>query len=111
MTVPLQGFLNAIVYGWTREDFVNAVTSKESKNEEEDDAETHQNGALGRWSSVPGSQQALSVTVQEQNGDPPYIETEFENSDEEDSIEIRRFIGSSGGSESEGDFDISIHRV
>ena len=22
MTVPLQGFLNAIVYGWTREDFV-----------------------------------------------------------------------------------------
>ena len=25
MTLPLQGFLNAIVYGWTREDFVNAL--------------------------------------------------------------------------------------
>lgn len=25
VTLPLQGFLNAIVYGWTREDFVNAL--------------------------------------------------------------------------------------
>lgn len=25
ITIPLQGFLNAIVYGWTREDFVQAV--------------------------------------------------------------------------------------
>ena len=25
ITVPLQGFLNAIVYGWTRKDFVKAV--------------------------------------------------------------------------------------
>lgn len=25
LIVPLQGFFNAIVYGWTREDFVNLV--------------------------------------------------------------------------------------
>ena len=24
--MPLQGFLNAIVYGWTREDFIHVVT-------------------------------------------------------------------------------------
>lgn len=27
MTVPLQGFLNAIVYGWTREDFLYIMAS------------------------------------------------------------------------------------
>ena len=27
MTVPLQGFLNAIVYGWTREDFLYVMAS------------------------------------------------------------------------------------
>ena len=27
ITVPLQGFLNAIVYGWTREDFLHVMTS------------------------------------------------------------------------------------
>ena len=26
ISVPLQGFLNAIVYGWTREDFVKAIS-------------------------------------------------------------------------------------
>lgn len=26
MTLPLQGFFNAIVYGWTREDFVSSVS-------------------------------------------------------------------------------------
>ena len=25
ITIPLQGFLNAIIYGWTREDFVKAI--------------------------------------------------------------------------------------
>ncbi len=29
VTVPLQGFLNAIVYGWTREDFVNVMAPKD----------------------------------------------------------------------------------
>lgn len=24
-TVPLQGFLNALVYGWTREDFIHTI--------------------------------------------------------------------------------------
>lgn len=27
ITIPLQGFLNAIVYGWTRQDFITAVRS------------------------------------------------------------------------------------
>lgn len=25
LTVPLQGFLNAIIYGWTRNDFINSM--------------------------------------------------------------------------------------
>ena len=32
MTVPLQGFLNAIVYGWTREDFVVTAGVKNNSN-------------------------------------------------------------------------------
>ena len=28
LTVPIQGFLNAIVYGWTRDDFVYLVSLK-----------------------------------------------------------------------------------
>ena len=28
VTLPLQGFFNAIAYGWTRDDFVNAVSLK-----------------------------------------------------------------------------------
>ena len=28
MLVPIQGFLNALVYGWTRSDFVSVMTSK-----------------------------------------------------------------------------------
>lgn len=30
VTVPLQGFLNAIVYGWTREDFLFIMASTAS---------------------------------------------------------------------------------
>ena len=26
ITLPLQGFLNALVYGWTRDDFINVMT-------------------------------------------------------------------------------------
>ena len=29
LTLPLSGFLNAIVYGWTREDFINVLTFSE----------------------------------------------------------------------------------
>ena len=32
VTVPLQGFLNAIVYGWTRDDFVATAGLKNSYN-------------------------------------------------------------------------------
>lgn len=26
MTLPLQGFLNALVYGWTRDDFISTIS-------------------------------------------------------------------------------------
>ena len=29
MTLPLSGFLNAMVYGWTRDDFVNVLSFTE----------------------------------------------------------------------------------
>ena len=32
LTVPMQGFLNAMVYGWTRDDFVKSVTGTDSKD-------------------------------------------------------------------------------
>lgn len=32
MTVPIQGFLNAIVYGWTREDFLYVMASTSKLN-------------------------------------------------------------------------------
>ena len=36
LTLPLQGFLNAVVYGWTRDDFVQKVTrSKEAAAEDD----------------------------------------------------------------------------
>lgn len=33
--VPLQGFLNAIVYGWTREDFLDVMASNRSREEQD----------------------------------------------------------------------------
>jgi len=46
ITVPLQGFLNAIVYGWTREDFlyIMAVTSKDQDAEGEMEGELEYSG-------------------------------------------------------------------
>ena len=42
MTVPLQGFLNAIVYGRTREDFVNMMgNTARFFSEEENGARVH----------------------------------------------------------------------
>lgn len=37
LTVPLQGFLNAIVYGWTKEDFIDAVAIKDQEEASSDD--------------------------------------------------------------------------
>ena len=34
LTAPLQGFLNAIVYGWTREEFFKAITHRKGINSE-----------------------------------------------------------------------------
>ena len=31
-TAPLQGFLNALVYGWTREDFMRTIAQKRSQS-------------------------------------------------------------------------------
>lgn len=35
LTLPLQGFFNAIVYGWTQEEFVDAVGSKDAPDDHE----------------------------------------------------------------------------
>ena len=35
LTVPIQGFLNAIVYGWTRDDFVYLVSLKSTQSGKE----------------------------------------------------------------------------
>ena len=37
LTVPLQGFLNAIVYGWTKEDFLDAMAIKDQEEASSDD--------------------------------------------------------------------------
>ncbi len=37
ITVPLQGFLNAIVYGWTREDFLYIMASTKQHTPLNDD--------------------------------------------------------------------------
>lgn len=34
LTLPLQGLLNAIVYGWTREDFVQGIANPNTSEEE-----------------------------------------------------------------------------
>lgn len=39
LTITQQGFLNAIVYGWTREDFLNLVGLKSSSKQLHDDTE------------------------------------------------------------------------
>ena len=39
LTVPLQGLLNAVVYGWTREDFVKTVTAERAPVVEEQAAQ------------------------------------------------------------------------
>lgn len=46
-TVPLQGFLNALVYGWTREDFRRVMMSSsghkrfEPDDNDDDDSESY----------------------------------------------------------------------
>ena len=39
VTVPLQGFINAIVYGWTREDFLASMGITNSKTIRGEDGE------------------------------------------------------------------------
>ena len=60
ITVPLQGFLNAIVYGWTREDFLyvmagGVITEAEQLNDETARVEVEDSGIL---SSIENSERS-----------------------------------------------------
>ncbi len=46
ITVPLQGFLNAIVYGWTREEFVLAVRSPSVNAQNQNDKLFKEQGSV-----------------------------------------------------------------
>ena len=59
ITVPLQGFLNAIVYGWTREDFlyIMASTSRISplKDPQINDIDNYKSNDPGAMSDLDSS--------------------------------------------------------
>ena len=61
ITVPIQGFLNAIVYGWTREDFISVhVNSDVYPTEAETEMEVSQEQPFA-GSSLESSGIHLSV--------------------------------------------------
>ena len=43
LTVPLQGFLNAIVYAWTKDDFLQVMGVSNAALHEQDDEEADEN--------------------------------------------------------------------
>ena len=65
--VPIQGFLNALAYGWTREDFLSAMSSRRSmtltnagwqvtsEREEEDDTEGKEECLSSQYSDLSSS--------------------------------------------------------
>ena len=49
VTVPLQGFLNALVYGWTREDFLHVIVrSRNDMFSVDSDRNNNFNSPLGQ---------------------------------------------------------------
>ena len=65
ITVPLQGFLNAIVYGWTRENFLHVmaggvITEAEQLNKETARVEVEDSGIL---SSIENSERSLASST------------------------------------------------
>ena len=65
ITVPLQGFLNAIVYGWTGENFLHVmargvITEAEQLNNETARVEVEDSGIL---SSIENSERSLASSI------------------------------------------------
>ena len=55
ITVPLQGFLNALVYGWTRDDFVQAIRSESVNAENRSDRLFREQDSMSSRGRIYGS--------------------------------------------------------
>ena len=77
LTVPIQGFLNAIVYGWTRDDFVYLVSLKSTQSGKE---------LQGSMEEVLEDAGDLGMFVQdnEQGGRGQTVEADTETDDDSD---------------------------
>ena len=88
--LPLQGFLNAIVYGWTREDFISEVALKESYDLQTTSLTTSSYRPTSRATSANREQhkeQQAPETVTNSFKVTDYCLTDYEtNDDEEDDI-------------------------
>ena len=60
LVLPLQGFLNAIVYGWTNEDFVDTVIKSSSS-----DSDTSVSSQMGRPSYLHRDQSTNELVYSE----------------------------------------------
>ena len=93
ITVPLQGFLNAMVYGWTREDFL--VTPRAKSNSEttygtadtEVESSMDEEGNEFRVESSTVNIMDISIKVpMDLEESVVYQETEMEDNDMDDSL-------------------------
>ena len=80
ITVPSQGFLNAIVYGWTREDFVGLVSVNSDSEEAKIEASQE---LLGDSDCGSQSQESSGVHVPVQEEDHQFINTLSADSEED----------------------------
>lgn len=107
LTLPLQGFFNAIVYGWTKQNFVDVVVDKhtldenaalihtfpvdvdQSINNEEEGDRGHVKGtesALGLLRN--GQSVTMSSSLENRAGDiTDCLETELSDTEEESSLD------------------------
>lgn len=59
ITLPLQGFLNAIVYGWTRDDFISVMSIPMSHDTDKDIPATDPEGIERSFTETMDSQGSL----------------------------------------------------
>ena len=110
LTLPLQGFFNAVVYGWTQHNFVNVVVDKDtpdenaalihtfpvdvdqSINNEEEEYHSHKNGNnrihASSKSLLNGQSITMSSSLENRAGEvTDYLETELSDTEEESSLD------------------------
>ena len=76
--MPLQGLLNAMVYGWTREDFSKSMAVEESSM-----PKSVSQSLLGDIDPVNSVDQGLLFSVKQDDSYSDHMEeTELENSDD-----------------------------